>query len=347
MKSLLKRQIRKYLSPQLADNKEIQDFLNAVNNSYVNYDRQTQITQRAMVISSEELSLANKNLEIETETLKNVIKRLKNVADAINVTEIPETNSLELDTPILVEFINNQIKKIVEMNKEQQQLLKNLETKNQELSDYAHMISHDLKSPLRSISTLTTWFKEDYKDKIDPQGNQTLDLVTNNVEKMDALITGILNYTTINEAQIEFYDVDLDKLVNDIVSIIYIPNTITVKVEDNLPKIKGDKFRLQQLFQNLIDNAIKYNDKTEGVINIGVKTKDGEQWFYVSDNGRGIAEKYHEKIFKTFEKLDSDKNDKSTGIGLSIVKRVVEFYGGKINLTSKLGEGSTFYFTLK
>ena len=228
--------------------------------------------------------------------------------------------------------------------REQQQLLSNLEVQNQELSDYAHMVSHDLKSPLRSLDSLTTWLKEDYSDKLDESCNKSLDLIRSNVDKMDALINGILEYSTIGKNKVEVYDVDTNKLIEDISESLHVPSYFSITKGD-LPIIKGDKYRLQQLFQNLISNALNYNDKEKGKIEIGYKEEEEFWQFYVKDNGKGIDEQYFDKIFNTFQKLES--NLESTGIGLSIVKKIVDIYGGKIWLTSKLGEGTTFYFTLK
>ena len=228
--------------------------------------------------------------------------------------------------------------------KKQKKLLNELAYQNQELSDYAHMVSHDLKSPLRSIDTLTAWLKEDYKDAFDANGKKTLSQIRNNVEKMDILIKGILDYSTIGKNRIEVYDVNTNKLIDNILDIIQIPKHITITKYD-LPIIKGDKYRLQQLFQNLIGNAISYNDKTNGIVEIGAGSK-GDMWeFYVRDNGKGIEPVYFDKIFNTFQKLEN--NIESTGIGLSIVKKIVTLYGGKIWLTSTLNKGTTFYFTLK
>lgn len=227
--------------------------------------------------------------------------------------------------------------------KQQQKLLINLEEQNQDLSDYAHMVSHDLKSPLRSIDSLTAWLKEDYKEAFDANGLKTLNLIRNNVEKMDKLINGILEYSTIGKNKVEFYDVDLNNLIDTILDSIQIPSHINI-TKTNLPIIKGDKHRLQQLFQNLIGNAIKYNDKAKGIISIDVKDKENYWAFFIKDNGKGIEETYFNKIFKTFETLE--KNPDSTGIGLSIVKKIVDLYGGKIWLESQIKIGSTFYFTL-
>lgn len=227
---------------------------------------------------------------------------------------------------------------------EQKTLLQNLKVQNQELSDYAHMVSHDLKSPLRSIDTLTYWLKEDYHDKIDKEGQQQMDTIRTNVQKMEGLINGILEYSTLSKSDIEFYPVNLNVLLRDLLKMLNIPANVTVEFSD-LPTLQGDKYRLQQLFQNLISNAIIHCDKYDPKIYIGVTKKGNYFQFYVSDNGPGIDHAYHDKIFNTFQKLTNDSI--STGIGLSIVKKIVDIYDGKIWLESEIGKGTTFYFTLK
>ncbi|RCW93930.1 sensor histidine kinase [Winogradskyella arenosi] len=347
MNSLLKRQIRKYLSEDLKAHKDLEKFLSAVDRSYNNFDEQSTMIQRAMSISSDELFAANKKLQNEAKEQQELIDKLKDVINTLkfyNLKEREKADAVPLTGSELVSFIDQQTKEIIEMNKQKESLLDELAHQNQELSDYAHMVSHDLKSPLRSIDALTAWLKEDYKAAFDAHGQQTLDLIRTNVEKMDTLINGILEYSTIGKDQIEVYDVDLNKLVDHILSSIEIPKHITV-IRAKLPILKGDKYRLLQLFQNLIGNAIAYNDKAQGLIEVGA-IEQGDYWkFFVKDNGKGIDNVYFEKIFKTFEKLEN--NVESTGIGLSIVKKIVDLYEGKIWLESTLGEGTTFYFTLK
>jgi len=347
MNSLLKRQIRKHLSEELKNNENLTEFLASIGRSYDNFDEQSTMIQRAMSISSDELFHANRKLQEEAREQKELIDKLKDVINTLkfyNLKEDEKAEAVELKGSDLVEFIDDQTKAIIEMDKQKESLLKELAHQNQELSDYAHMVSHDLKSPLRSIDTLTAWLKEDYKDAFDANGEKTLDLIRTNVEKMDTLINGILEYSTIGKNQIEVYDVDLNNLIDNVLTIIEVPKHIKI-TKNHLPVIQGDKYRLQQLFQNLIGNAIAYNDKEKGTIEVGAVDK-GDFWeFYIKDNGKGIEEVYFEKIFKTFEKLEN--NVESTGIGLSIVKKIVDLYGGKIWLTSKLNEGTTFYFTLK
>jgi len=347
MNLLLKRQIRKFLSDDLKNNEGLTAFLNAVDMSYDNFDEQTNMIQRAMSISSEELYTVNRKLQKEADEQKEVIDKLKNVINTLkfyNLNEDEKTENIELTGSNLVDFIDNQTKEIVEMNKQKQLLLNELAHQNQELSDYAHMVSHDLKSPLRSIETLTTWLRKDYKDLVDDNGRKTLDLIRENVKKMDSLTSDMLEYSAVGENTFQVCDVNINKLTDAILNDIEIPEQISVK-KFQLPIIKGDEYRLKQLFQNLISNAVKYNDKTQGVIEIGVE-EQLEYWrFYIKDNGKGIDETYFNKIFKTFMKLEN--NSESSGIGLSIAKKIVKLYGGEIWLESKVHIGTTFYFTLK
>jgi len=349
MDSLLKRQIRKYLPKPLDQYKDLDAFIDAINRSYINFNEQYVMQQRAMSISSEELFEANEQLKEEAIAQKEVINKLKHVIETLKFYKLPEADKKielgDLDGLKLVDFINNQTKEIIEINKQREKLLTELEHQNQELNDYAHMVSHDLKSPLRSIDALTAWLKEDYKDQLGDNGSSSIDLIRTHVEKMDTLISGILDYSTITKNKTILYDVNIDKLVDNTLSIMFLPDNISVNKSSVLPVIKGDKHRLQQLFQNLIDNAIKYNDKPEGVIEIGVEEQEHFWQFYVKDNGKGIEAVYFKKIFKTFQKLDSSPN--SSGIGLSIVKKIVSLYGGTVWLESQINKGTTFYFTLK
>lgn len=226
---------------------------------------------------------------------------------------------------------------------EQQNLLKDLETQNQELSDYAHMVSHDLKSPLRSIEALLSWLKEDYQDVLDDKGNQEIALIGSHLEKMDALISGILHYSSIDRDMRQERPVNLNELLKEILELQNVPQHIQVTIE-KLPTIKADRFKVQQVFQNLLGNAIANMDKPQGNINIYFDQTCEVQKFVVSDNGKGINKAYFHKIFQIFQKLENDSA--STGIGLSIVKKIVNSYDGAIWLESEEGAGTTFYFTL-
>ena len=167
----------------------------------------------------------------------------------------------------------------------------------------------------------------------------------NKVEKMDLLIENILKYSSIDSDILVEENIDLNQLVHTIKELIYIPPHINLKIISNLPTIKADKTRLQQVLQNLISNAANYIDKEHGLIEIDYSETKTHYIFSVKDNGVGIAKEHHEKIFKIFSSLSNF--EKSTGIGLSIVKKVVDLYKGKVWLESEVNVGTTFFFSIK
>lgn len=231
--------------------------------------------------------------------------------------------------------------------KEKDNILLQLEKNNEELKSFAHIVSHDLKSPLRSMAALVSWIKEDNTNTFDKETNTNCDLILAKIDKMDALINGILKYSSIDKINNTREKINLNTLVYEIVENIYIPNNIKIVINTKLPCIAiGDKFRFKQLFQNLISNAIKYNDKEKGKIIIDVQKKQGTHVYSITDNGIGIEKKYHNKIFKVFETLGKT-SDNSTGIGLSIVKKIIDMYNGKIWIESKVNHGTTFFFAFK
>lgn len=218
---------------------------------------------------------------------------------------------------------------------------------NEELKDFAHIVSHDLKAPLRGIDQVSRFIEDDLGAKLDDEDKEYLDLLRSRVTKMQNLIDGILQYSRAGTAGIKIQKVDLDELLREFIDAIALPDHIHLTIETHLPTIETDATRIQQLFQNLISNAIKYIDKSQGDIRIGHCEEDKHWQFYVSDNGPGIDQKYQEKIFQMFQTLYKIDDTQSTGVGLSVVKKIVEQFGGKIWVESQLGEGSTFFFTLK
>ncbi|EIA09564.1 PAS domain S-box protein [Flavobacterium frigoris] len=233
-------------------------------------------------------------------------------------------------------------KKLLEKQKEE--LVFKLEKQNEQLNDYAKIVSHDLKSPLRSIHSLITWIKEDNSKKFNSETEKYFNLIQNKVEKMDYLIDGVLTYSKIDSEEIQIEKVDVNELVLNIINIIHIPNHITVTINNHLPIISGDRFRMQQLFQNIISNAVNYIDKEVGLVEVDYKETADHYIFSIKDNGVGIDEKHYLKVFNTFQSYTDSAH--STGLGLSIVKKIVQKYKGEIWLESKLGKGSTFFIKL-
>jgi light-regulated signal transduction histidine kinase (bacteriophytochrome) len=346
MNSLLKRQIRKFLPKELQSDNRFDDFFEAIDKSYTTSEEQFGMLQRATAISSDELFNANAKLQEESDAQKEIISKLQSVIDKLKFYDLDNDGPVEnSDSLKLVDFIDNQTKEIIKINRQKDKLVENLERQNQELNDYAHMVSHDLKSPLQSIEALTAWVLEDYSGVLDDSGKETLQLIRENVEKIDTLVKGILQYSTIAKMEKELYDISIDLLVDDVYKNLDKPKNVTLIIPHTLPTVKGDRYRLEQLFKHLIDNAIKFNKKEEITVEIGF-TEETDFWkFYIKDNGNGIKEKYFDKIFVAFQKIEDDF--KSTGIGLSIVKKIIEVYKGEIYLESEPNISSTFYFSIK
>ena len=233
---------------------------------------------------------------------------------------------------------------IKEQEKKKEELLKHLSQQNVELNEYAHVVSHDLKAPLINIHTLVGWFMHDHKDVISKEDFKPLDQALFNVEKMDFLIKGILDYSTVDRLESEDKIVDFNEMVDDILQTILTPSDTEITIQENLPTLYGNTWRFKQVFQNLIQNAIKYCDKENGIIDVGFTEKPEHFEFFVKDNGMGINSDYFDKIFKVFTKLDS--SGASSGIGLSIVKKIITHYQGDIWVESEEGIGTTFFFTL-
>jgi PAS domain S-box-containing protein len=225
-------------------------------------------------------------------------------------------------------------------------LIRELESTHEELKSFAYVVSHDLKAPLRAISALAGWLSHDYSDKFDEEGKEHMRLLIKRVYRMDNLINGILQYSRVGQVKEKMIAVDLDQLVREVIDLLSPPANIVVTIENTLPTLMAEPTRIEQVFQNLLSNAIKYMDKPQGEIRIACSS-EGKQWkFLISDNGPGIELRHFERIFQLFQTLVPRDRVEGTGVGLSLVKKIVEMYGGKIWVESKIGEGSTFFFTL-
>ncbi len=240
--------------------------------------------------------------------------------------------------------IHLDITELKNLEVQKENLLKKLEKRNEELQEYAHVVSHDLKSPLRSINALVSWIREDNFDKVSAETQQNLDMIDATLEKMEQLISDVLEYSSIGAENSDKKPVDLNRVLEDIETLLHIPEHIKLEINKPFPTIIADKVKIQQLFQNLISNAIRYCDKEIGHVKLNYEELEDHYKFSVEDNGIGIAPEFHEKIFKIFQSLNKSKD--STGIGLSIVKKIVDLYNGEIWVESELEKGTTFYFTL-
>jgi two-component system sensor kinase FixL len=228
----------------------------------------------------------------------------------------------------------------------QAQLLEQLEKINKELNDFAYVISHDLKAPLRGIKTLTEWITTDYADKLDENGKEQMNLLERRVDRMHNLIDGVLQYSRVGRVKEDMVQINLNELIPEAIDSLAPPENISITIETELPTIKCERTRIMQVFQNLLSNAVKYMDKPQGQIKVGCIEENGFWKFYVADNGPGIEEKYFEKIFQMFQTLAPRDGSESTGIGLTLVKKIIEMYKGSVWVESEVGNSSTFFFTL-
>ena len=222
-----------------------------------------------------------------------------------------------------------------------------LRSANQELNDFAYVVSHDLKAPLRGITSLSEWLLADYGEEFDEEGKKMVNLMISRVQRLHQLIDDILKYSRVGRAKVEKKDVNLNEVVSELIEVLNIPENIKVEIPNQLPTIKCDKTRIEQLFQNLISNAIKFIDKPEGLIKISCVDEGKYYKFSVADNGIGIESQHFEKIFQLFQKLTSLQDSDSTGVGLALVKKIVELHDGKVWVESEIGVGSNFVFTIK
>jgi PAS domain S-box-containing protein len=230
---------------------------------------------------------------------------------------------------------------------ENAQLMQEIRSANEELTSFAYVVSHDLKAPLRAIGSLADWLSTDYADKFDDEGKEHMRLLMSRVHRMGGLIDGILQYSRVGRIKEGVVEVDLNNIVREVIDMLAPPEHIKVDIQGTLPTIKTERTRIQQVFQNLVSNAIKYMDKPLGEVIISC-ADDGNFWrFSVSDNGPGIEKRHFERIFLLFQTLAPRDRVESTGVGLALVKKIVEMYGGQVTVESTPGSGSTFSFTMR
>ena len=227
----------------------------------------------------------------------------------------------------------------------------NLERSNEKLEEFSHVVSHDLKEPLRTVETFSGFLLEDYEDKLDKDGVEYLQTLRRTSARMRQLINDLLSLSSIHMDTKSFERINTQRLLDDIREDLEVRlRGVNLQVVTGLPPVKGSTVRIRELFSNLITNAIKYNDKALPTVRIGWQPQEpsanGMATFFVEDNGIGIESRYQQRIFGIFQKLHPRDDYEGTGAGLAICKRIVEEHGGKIWVDSDVGRGSTFYFTI-
>ena len=225
-------------------------------------------------------------------------------------------------------------------------LIAELLAANRELSEFAYVVSHDLKAPLRGISSLATWLVNDFSEKLGAEGREHLALIASRVKRLAGLIDAILAYSRAGRSHLERMQVALAPLVHNTIDLLAPPPHVRVDIEGPLPEVTIEAVKIQQVFQNLLSNAIDFIDKPQGHVVVACRAEDGFWHFTVSDNGAGIEERHFQRIFQLFQTLAARDELERTGVGLALVKKIVEIEGGRVWVESELGVGSVFHFTL-
>ncbi|MBI5680643.1 MAG: two-component sensor histidine kinase [Methanobacterium sp.] len=253
---------------------------------------------------------------------------------------------------IIVAFLGERIEKVRILNELNENLKKEsekLEDANKELEAFAYSVSHDLRVPLRAIDGFSRIVIEDYEDKVDDEGKRLLNIIRENTHKMGQLIDDILLLSRASRQEMKIMPIDMESLVRNIF------NDLKPSIEDRNVQIEikpllpasGDRILLQQVLSNLITNSIKFTkNKDNAIIEIGSEEGKNENIYYVKDNGAGFNMKYANKLFGLFQRLHGSEEFEGTGVGLSIVQRVIRRHGGRVWGEGKVNEGATIYFTL-
>jgi signal transduction histidine kinase len=220
-----------------------------------------------------------------------------------------------------------------------------LERSNHELGQFAYVTSHDLKAPLRAIANLSQWIEEDLKECLTTDTRKQMELLRGRVHRMEGLIEGILQYSRVGRVSMDVTEVDIGALLIETVETLAPPKDFRVDIDPGMPVLDAARVRLSQVFANLIGNAIKYHERDDGHVRVSLKDEGDFYRFSVADDGPGIPQAFHSKVFQIFQTLQARDTVESTGIGLTLVKKIVEEQGGTIELESTEGQGATFHFS--
>ncbi|MGE5410722.1 MAG: ATP-binding protein [Clostridiales bacterium] len=267
--------------------------------------------------------------------------------DILFLEEIAIKAALSIHNALLYQM---DLEEIEERKKAEASLIeahKKLEESNKELQSFAYVTSHDLKEPLRMISGFMDLLSRKYKGKLDEQAEMYIHYAVDGAKRLNKMVSDILEYSRVVTGGKDFEEIESSEVLQTTLK------NLAIEIEerraevtfDELPKVKADGTQLQRIFQNLISNAVKFNESTTPKVHISCKHNDHEWIFSVKDNGIGINKNQHESIFMLFRRLNPETYP-GTGSGLSITKRIIDRHGGRIWVESEEGKGSTFFFSI-
>ena len=219
-----------------------------------------------------------------------------------------------------------------------------LQQQKKELDNYAQLISHELKTPLRNISDILIWIREELAHPISSENSiNSIELLEKKVERMELLLIKLEQYKNISLSSFKKNKINLNTIAKKVIAKLQVPSHIKVEIKNKLPTLFADEIMLEKVFEILIQNALDHIDKKKGLILLACETTEEDYLFSIKDNGIGIKTKYHEKIFEMFQTIDSNN---STGVGLSIVKKIISCYNGEVKVESTTNKETVFYFSL-
>ena len=223
-----------------------------------------------------------------------------------------------------------------------------MEAANKELEAFSYSVSHDLRAPLRAIDGFSGILLEDHSDKLDEDGNRLLEVVRQNAQNMGQLIDDLLAFSRLGRKAVELSPIDMTDLAKSVFEELNSDSERRPQLKiENIPPAQGDRALLRQVFVNLLSNATKYSrTKDHSLVEVGGRTENGNNIYYVKDNGAGFDMQYVNKLFGVFQRLHSPEEFEGTGVGLAIVQRIIHRHGGRVWAEGKVNEGATFYFTL-
>jgi signal transduction histidine kinase len=244
--------------------------------------------------------------------------------------------------------LENEVTERKRVEEKLQSVNRQLENANQELEAFSYSVSHDLRAPLRAIIGFSNKLSKNYCQQLDDEGNRLIGVISDNSKKMGMLIDDLLSFSRLGRKALTYSDIDMEKLIRDVFEEqkSYVKNRSLKLILNGISPIRGDKAMIQQVLANLVSNAIKFSKNNKSaVIEIGVNVGKNENIYYVKDNGSGFDMRYVDKLFGVFQRLHSEKEFEGTGIGLSLVQRIIHKHGGRVWAEGEENKGATFYFT--
>ena len=327
------------------------EFLNMTPADIIAPDKLSKISENALELSKKghatfeiiHQSKSGKRIPVE---INNHLFELDGKKIALAITrDITERKKAE---KALKQSNDNLELKVKERTIELEEVITALKHSNEELEQFAHVTSHDLREPLRMITSFLQLLEKRYKDQLDDDAHEFIEFAVDGAKRLDNMINDLLEYSQVKGMVREFVQVDTEKVLDDtLLNLkVSIDKNNAVITHDPLPKIIGDKEMLIQLFQNLISNSIKYRSDKLPKIHISVIEEGNQYCFSVKDNGIGISSDHLERIFTIFQRLHTNDEYEGTGIGLAIAQKIVHQFGGQMWAESEKGKGSIFYFTI-